>query len=234
VERLLREFGIGASVGRPTVAYKETISETIQCEGKFSRQSATGKIQFGHVILRLSPLKDGIHFKFENRISGEIIPREYIPAVEKGIREAMTSGVIGGYPMTGVKAELIGGTYNELESNELAFKVAANMAYQDGTRKAGPILLEPIMDVEVVVPETYMGAVVGDINSRRGKINGMVHRDRDEMTVIAISAPLSEMFGYANTLRNISQGRAVFTMQFSRYAPVPQEITKKMFENIII
>ncbi|MDD3732131.1 MAG: elongation factor G [candidate division Zixibacteria bacterium] len=232
VERLLREFGVGASVGRPTVAYKETITAMTACEGKFVRQSASGKGQYGHVILQLRPASENRHFQFQNKIKDEIIPREFIPAVEKGIREAMTSGVIGGYPVTGIAAELVGGSYSELESNELAYKIAANMAFQDGIRKAGPILLEPIMNIEVVVPEMYMGAVVGDINSRRGKINGMV--PRDGMTVIAVSAPLSEMFGYAGTLRNVSQGRANFTMEFARYAPVPLEITKKMFENIII
>jgi len=232
VERLLREFGVGASVGRPSVAYKETITQETRCEGKFERQSAGGKGQFGHVILQLRPTSDGRHFEFENKIVDKSFPREYIPAIEKGVSEAMTSGAIGGYPLTGVHVELIGSTYNELDSNELAYRIAANMAFQDGTRKAGPILLEPIMDVEVVVPETYMGAVVGDINTRRGKINGMV--PRADMTVIAVSVPLSEMFGYVNTLRNISQGRAVFTMQFAKYAPVPLDITRKMFENIIL
>ena len=232
IDRLLREFGVGASVGRPSVAYKETISKEVEIEGKFMRQSATGKGQFGHVRLRLRPSDGDKDFEFANKITDNTIPREYIPAIEKGVKDSMANGVIGGYHMTGIRCELFGGSFSETDSNELSYQIAAGMALQDGARKAGPILLEPIMDVEVVVPETYMGAVVGDINTRRGKINGMV--PRADMSVIAVSVPLSEMFGYANTLRNISQGRAVFTMQFARYAPVPMEITKKMFENIIL
>jgi len=232
IDRLMREFGVEASVGRPSVAYKETISKEVKIEGKFVRQSATGKGQFGHVWLRIRPADDGKDFKFENKITDNAIPREFIPAIEKGVKSSMANGVIGGYHMTGIHCELFGGSYSETDSNELSYQIAASMALQDGARKAGPILLEPIMDVEVVVPEAYMGAVVGDINTRRGKINGMV--PKADMTVIAVSVPLSEMFGYVNSLRNISQGRAVFTMQFARYAPVPVEMTKKMFENIIL
>jgi len=232
IDRLMREFGVEASVGRPSVAYKETISKEVKIEGKFVRQSATGKGQFGHVWLRIRPADDGKDFKFENKITDNAIPREFIPAIEKGVKSSMANGVIRGYHMTGIHCELFGGSYSETDSNELSYQIAASMALQDGARKAGPILLEPIMDVEVVVPEAYMGAVVGDINTRRGKINGMV--PKADMTVIAVSVPLSEMFGYVNSLRKISQGRAVFTMQFARYAPVPVEMTKKMFENIIL
>jgi elongation factor G len=229
VDRLLREFGVSASVGRPTVAYKEAITREVECEAKFVRQSG-GKGQYGHVVMTIRPTEDGSDFQFENKIIGGAIPREYIPAVEKGLREATLNGVLAGYPITGVHCQLRDGSFHEVDSSELAFKVAASMAFQDGARRAEPILLEPIMDVEAVVPEAYMGAVVGDLNSRRGKINGMV--PRGDVTVVAVSVPLSEMFGYANTLRNISQGRASFTMQFSRYMPVPQEVSKKMLENV--
>ena len=230
IDRLLREFGVGASVGKPSVAYKETITQEVESEGKFIRQSG-GKGHYGHVVLRLRPAAEGKYFQFESRLTGNVIPREYVPYVEKGVKEGMTRGVLAGYPMTGVQCELVDGSYHEVDSDETSFQVAGTLAFDDGARKAGPVLLEPIMDVEVSVPEAYMGAVVGDLNSRRGKINGMVPRG-DELTVVAVTVPLSEMFGYANTLRNISQGRAMFTMQFSRYAPVPEEVSKKMFANV--
>ncbi|HVP06955.1 MAG TPA: elongation factor G [Candidatus Acidoferrum sp.] len=229
IERLKREFNVVASVGRPSVAYKETITLEVECEGRFIRQSG-GKGQYGHVIMRIKPTTDGSEFRFVNKLVGGTIPREYIPSIERGIKEAMSNGVLGGYPLVGIQCELFDGSYHEVDSNELAFRIAGSMALQDGAHRANPILLEPIMDVEVVVPEAYMGAVVGDLNSRRGKINGMVPRGSDQ--VIAVSVPLSEMFGYANTLRNISQGRAVFTMEFSRYAPVPEEVSRKMLENV--
>ncbi len=231
VDRLMREFSVGATVGRPSVAYKETVTRTVDCEGKFVRQSG-GKGQYGHVFMRVGPTDDGTEFKFENKIVGGSIPREYIGPIEKGIKEAMQNGILAGYPVTGVHCQLLDGTYHEVDSSEMAFKIAGSIAFQDGARKAGPILLEPIMDVEVVVPEAYMGAVVGDLNSRRGKINGMV--PRNDVNVIAASVPLSEMFGYANTLRNISQGRAVFTMQFAKYSQVPSEVSKKMLESVKI
>ncbi len=231
VDRLMREFNVGASVGRPSVAYKEAITKEVECEGKFVRQSG-GKGQYGHVVMRMRPTADDTHFRFENKIVGGAVPREYIPSVEKGILSAMDSGSLAGYPVTGVHCELIDGSYHEVDSNEMAFHVAGSIAFQDGLKKAGAVLLEPIMDVEVVVPEVYTGAIVGDLNSRRGKINGMV--PRAEATVVAVSVPLSEMFGYANTLRNISQGRAVFTMQFSKYKPVPAEVSKKMLEKVRI
>jgi elongation factor G len=231
VDRLMREFGVGASVGRPTVAYKETITRAVECEGKFVRQSG-GKGQFGHVYMRMRPTTDGTEFHFENKVIGGKVPREYIPAIEKGVKEAMTNGVLAGYPLTGIHCEVYDGSYHEVDSSEMAFKIAGSMAFQDGAKKAGAIILEPIMDVEVVVPETYMGSVVGDLNSRRGKIGGMVARG--DLQVIASHVPLSEMFGYANQLRNITQGRAVFTMQFSKYSPVPQEVSKKMLEKVAL
>jgi elongation factor G len=230
IERLLREFGVGASVGRPSVAYKETITEEVESEAKFERP-AGARSQFAHVKLRLKPADVSKPLVFESTVSKEEIPREFIYYVEKGVKEALTSGAIGGYPLTGIHCELYGGSYMEMEATEVAYQVAGNMALFNGVKKAKPILLEPIMDVEVIVPEAYMGSVVGDLNTRRGKINGMV--PRNDVQVIAVSVPLSEMFGYAGNLRNITQGRANFTMQFSRYAPVPVEITKKMFENIV-
>jgi len=229
VDRLMREFGVQASVGRPTVSYKEAITREVECEGRFVRQTG-GKGQYGHVKLRLRPTKDGSHFVFENKIIGGNVPREYIPAVERGVKEAMDNGLLAGYPITGVHCEIFDGSYHEVDSNEMAFRVAGSMAFQNGARKAGMKLLEPIMDVEVVVPEAYMGSVVGDLNSRRGKINGML--PRDGVTVIAVSVPLSEMFGYVNTLRNISQGRAVYSMEFSRFAVVPEEVSKKMIDKV--
>lgn len=228
VDRLMREFSVDASVGRPSVSYKETITKSVECEGKFVRQSG-GRGQFGHVLMRIKPTVDGSEFIFENKVIGGNIPREYIQPIEKGVREALVNGILRGYPLTGIHCEIYDGSYHEVDSSEMAFKIAGSMALQDGAKKAGPIILEPIMDVEVVVPEAYMGAVVGDLNSRRGKINGMI--PRNDVNVIAVSVPLSEMFGYANTLRNISQGRAVFTMQFDRYSPVPVEVSKKMLEN---
>ncbi len=230
-DRLIREFSVGASIGRPQVAYKEAINKTVKAEGKFIRQSG-GKGHYGHVVMNVGPVASDAEFEFENKIIGGSVPKEYIPSIERGAREAMSSGVLAGYPLMGIRCELIDGSFHEVDSNEQAFRVAGFMALQDGVRRAEPVLLEPIMDVEVVVPETYVGAVVGDLNSRRGKINGMV--PRDSATVIAVTVPLSEMFGYANALRNISQGRAVFSMQFSRYLAVPDEVTQKMFENVKI
>jgi elongation factor G len=229
VDRLMREFSVGAAVGRPSVSYKEAITREVECEGKFVRQSG-GKGQYGHVLMRIRPTEDLTEFRFDNKVVGGTIPREYIPAIEKGVKEAMTNGVLAGFPLTGIHCEVYDGSYHEVDSNEMAFRVAGSMAFQDGAKRAAPVLLEPIMDVEVVVPEAYMGAVVGDLNARRGKINGMV--PRGDVTIVAVSVPLSEMFGYANTLRNISQGRAVFSMQFARYSPVPQEVSKKMLENV--
>jgi len=229
VDRLLREFHVGASVGRPMVAYKETISREVQTETRFTRQTG-GRGQYGHVVLKVRPADDGTPFRFVNSVKGGTIPKEFIPAVDQGCRGAMINGVLAGYELTGIEAELIDGSYHEVDSSDMSFRIAGSMALRDGVRKAGPVLLEPIMDVEVVVPEAYMGAVVGDLNSRRGKIRGMV--PREEVTVVAVSVPLSEMFGYANTLRNISQGRAVFSMQFAHYQQVPEEVSKKVLQGV--
>ncbi len=229
VDRLMREFGVQASVGRPSVSYKETITRAVECEGRFVRQTG-GKGQFGHVKMRLKPTEDGSHFVFVNKVIGGNVPREYIPSVERGVKEAMDNGVLAGYPITGVHCEVFDGSYHEVDSNEMAFRVAGSMAFQDGARKAGVKLLEPIMDVEVVVPEAYMGSVVGDLNSRRGKINGML--PRDGATVIAVNVPLSEMFVYVSRLCNISQGRAVYSMEFSRFSQVPEDVSKKMIDKV--
>ena len=228
-ERLLREFHVGASIGKPSVAYKETIAQEVECEAKFVKQTG-GRGHYAHVVLRLAPAPPGQSFVFENKIVGGAIPNAYIPSLRRGVQEAMSSGVLAGYPMTGIHCTVIDGSYHEVDSSEMAFRVAGYQALLDGARKASPVLLEPIMDVEVIVPEAYMGAVVGNLNTRRGKINGMV--PRGDATVISVTVPLSEMFGYANTLRNLSQGRANFTMEFARYMPVPQEVTQKMFESV--
>jgi elongation factor G len=228
VDRMKREFGVRANVGNPQVAYKETISVPVEAEGKFIRQSG-GRGQYGHVVIKLEPLAPGIGFAFETKIIGGSIPREYIPAVEKGIKEAMENGVMAGYPMVDIKAVLTDGSYHEVDSSELAFKIAGSMAFQEGAKKAKPKILEPMMDVEVVVPEEYMGDVIADLNSRRGRVLGII--PRADAQVVAARVPLAEMFGYATALRSVTQGRAVYTMQFAHYAEVPkgilEEIVKK-------
>ncbi|MFQ5606302.1 MAG: elongation factor G [Candidatus Zixiibacteriota bacterium] len=227
IDRMLREFKVQANVGKPQVAYREAITKEVEAEGRFVRQSG-GRGQFGHCVIKLRPTEDGADFVFENKIRGGDVPREYVPSIEKGIREAMQNGILAGYPLTGVHVELIDGSYHEVDSSEMAFKIAGSMAYQNGARKAGPTLLEPIMTVTVVTPETYVGNVVGDINSRRGRINGI--EAKGDVQTVTVDVPLSEMFGYATNLRNISQGRAVFSMQFSRYAELPAEFSKKIVE----
>ncbi|MCL4456404.1 MAG: elongation factor G [Nitrospirae bacterium] len=221
VDRLLREFKVGANVGRPQVAYKETIKGAAKVEGKFVRQSG-GRGQYGHVWIDVEPVERGKGFEFVNKIVGGSIPREYVPAVEKGIKEAMEGGVLAGYPIVDVKATLFDGSYHEVDSSEMAFKIAGSMALKEGVKKAQLALLEPIMAVEVVTPEEYMGDVIGDLNSRRGKIQSMEKRGTAQ--VIKSMVPLSEMFGYATDLRSKTQGRANYTMQFSHYEDVPKNI----------
>ena len=218
VDRLAREFHVAANVSRPQVAYKEAIRRVMAGEGKFVRQSG-GRGQYGHVKIRLEPLKRGEGFTFENAIVGGVVPREYISAVQSGIVEAMQHGIIAGYPVVDVKATLYDGSYHEVDSSELAFKIAASMAFKEAAKKAEPAILEPIMSVEVVVPEEYMGDVIGDLNARRGKIRGM--EDRAGAKVVLAYVPLAEMFGYATDLRSRTQGRATFTMQFAFYDEVP-------------
>ena len=228
IDRMIREFRVQANIGRPSVAYKETITKAVEAEGKFIKQSG-GKGQYGHVWLKVEPTTNGASFKFENKIIGAAIPKEYIPSIERGIKEAMSNGAVAGYPLTGLKVTLFDGSYHDVDSSEIAFKVAASMALQEAVRKARPVILEPVMDVEVVCPEMYMGNVVGDLNLRRGKISGMV--PRSNVQVISAVVPLAEMFGYATALRNISQGRGSYTMQFARYAPLPKEVATKLFSN---
>jgi elongation factor G len=229
VDRLLREFKVEANVGKPQVAYRETIRRAAKIEGKFIRQSG-GRGQYGHVWLELEPLSPGTGFQFENKIIGGAIPREYIPAVEAGIKDAMLTGVLAGYPMVDIKVSLFDGSYHEVDSSEMAFRIAGSMAFKDGSRKASPVLLEPVMKVEIVTPEEYMGDIMGDFNSRRGRIEGM--ESRAGAQVIRGHVPLCEMFGYATTIRSISQGRAVYVMHFSHYDEVPRQIAETIIEKV--
>jgi elongation factor G len=220
VDRLRREFGVDANIGRPQVAYRETIRQAVKnVEGKFVRQTG-GRGQYGHVIINVQPAGTGAGFVFDNKIVGGSIPREYVNAVEQGIREALDTGILAGYPVIDVKVELIDGSYHDVDSSEMAFKIAGSMAIKEGVRRASPVLLEPIMDVEVVTPADYMGDIIGDLSSRRGKVGGMT--ERAGARVIGASVPLGEMFGYSTTLRSMSQGRAVYTMQFAHYDEVPK------------
>ncbi len=220
VDRMKREFKVGANVGRPQVAYRETIRKRVEnVEGKFIRQTG-GRGQYGHVVINVDRAQPGEGFVFEDNIVGGVIPREYIGPVEQGIKEALENGVLAGYPMVDVRVELIDGSYHDVDSSEMAFKIAGSMAVKEAAREASPVLLEPIMDVEVVTPSDYMGDVIGDLSARRGKIGGMTQRG--EAQVVAASVPLSEMFGYSTTLRSMSQGRAVYSMQFSHYQEVPK------------
>jgi elongation factor G len=225
VDRLLREFKVDANVGRPQVAYKETIRKSVEQETKFVRQTG-GRGQYGHVVLRLDPLPAGTGFQFADETKGGVVPREYIPAVEKGAREALEGGVMAGYPMVDVKVALTFGSSHDVDSSEMAFKIAASMALKDGAKKASPVLLEPVMAVEVVVPEDFMGDVIGNLSSRRGQIQGM--DDRAGAKIVTAKVPLKEMFGYATDLRSMTQGRANYTMQFSHYEPVPQAVSEEI------
>jgi len=221
VDRMKREFNVEANVGKPQVAYRETIRGTVESEGKFIRQSG-GRGQYGHVWLKIEPNESGKGNEFINGVVGGSVPREYVPAVDKGIREAEETGVIAGYPVVDVKVTLFDGSYHDVDSNEMAFKIAGSMGFKDGFRRARPVLLEPIMKVEVVTPEEYSGDVIGDLNRRRGQITGMDESPAGK--AITADVPLSEMFGYATTVRSMSQGRATFTMEFSKYIEVPPNI----------
>ncbi|WP_200791937.1 elongation factor G [Caloranaerobacter azorensis] len=228
VDRLLREFKVEANVGKPQVAYKETITKAVDVEGKFVRQSG-GRGQYGHVKIKMEPKERGTGYEFVNQIVGGVIPKEYIPAVDAGIQEAMLNGVLGGYPVLDVKVTLYDGSYHEVDSSEMAFKIAGSMAFKEGMKKGNPVLLEPIMKVEVVVPEEYMGDVMGDINSRRGRVEGM--ESRSGAQVIRGYVPLAEMFGYATDLRSKTQGRGTYVMQFSHYEPAPSSVAEKVLGN---
>jgi elongation factor G len=225
VDRLVREFKVQANVGKPEVAYRETIRATGEAEGKYIKQSG-GRGQYGHVVLRVEPSEPGVGLEFVNKIVGGIIPREYIPAVEKGVRERMESGVVAGYAMRDVRVTLFDGSFHEVDSSEMGFKIAASMAFEGACRKANPILLEPVMKVEVLVPQDFMGDVIGDLNSRRGKVQGIKARVGSQ--AVEAMVPLGEMFGYATSLRSKTQGRATYSMEFAEYEPVPKQLADQI------
>lgn len=227
VDRMKREFNVQANVGRPQVAYRETIKKAAQAESKYIRQTG-GRGQYGHVIINVEPQEPGKGYEFVNKIVGGVIPREYIPAVDKGIKEAMTSGTLAGYPVVDFKVELIDGSFHEVDSSEMAFKIAGSIAFKDACKKANPVILEPIMKTEVIVPEEYMGDVIGDLNSRRGKISSM--DSRNKIQHIKCTVPLAEMFGYSTSLRSLTQGRGNYSMEPSHYEEVPKQIADKILE----
>jgi elongation factor G len=229
IDRMKREFRVEANIGKPQVAYKETIRKKVTSEGKFVRQTG-GRGQFGHVWIEVEPNEKGKGFEFENAIIGGVVPREYIRPVEQGIAEAMRNGVLAGYPMEDVKVKLYDGSFHPVDSSEMAFKVAGSMAFKDAARKADPVILEPIMEVEVVTPEEYMGDVMGDLNSRRGRISGMT--PRKDAQVIKAAVPLSEMFGYSTVLRSMTQGRAIYSMEIAFYDETPKSVSDQIIEKI--
>jgi elongation factor G len=227
VDRMKREFNVEANVGAPQVAYRETIRKTVEQEGKFIRQSG-GRGQYGHVWLRIEPQEIGAGYEFVNEIVGGVVPKEFIPAVDKGIQEQLKSGILSGYPVLDVKVSLFDGSYHDVDSNEIAFKIAGSMCFREGARKADPVLLEPIMKVEITTPEDYMGDVVGDINRRRGIIQGM--EDTPTGKTLSCEVPLAEMFGYATDLRSATQGRATYSMQFEKYNEAPANIAEAIIK----
>ena len=226
VDRMKREFGVEANVGKPQVAYRETIRKTCdEVEGKFVKQSG-GRGQYGHVVLKLEPQEPGKGYEFVDAIKGGVVPREFIPAVDKGVRETLNAGVLAGYPVVDVKVTLFFGSYHDVDSNENAFKMAGSMAFKDGMRRADPVLLEPMMQVEVETPEDFTGNVMGDLSSRRGMVQGMEDIAGGGGKVVRAEVPLAEMFGYSTSLRSLTQGRATYTMEFKRYAEVPRAIAQ--------
>ncbi|KAB2907795.1 MAG: elongation factor G [Ignavibacteriales bacterium] len=227
VDRLKREFKVDANVGKPQVAYRETITETVEAEGRFVKQSG-GRGKFGHVWLEVGPNEPGKGYEFINGIVGGVVPKEYVPAVSQGVQEAMRNGIVAGYPMVDIKVRLFDGSYHDVDSDEISFKVAGSMGFQNAAKKAKPVILEPIVSVEVISPEEYLGDVMGDLNSRRGRIEGFT--SRKDAQVIKAKVPLAEMFGYATILRSMTQGRAIYTMQFSHYADVPKSIAEEISE----
>ena len=229
VDRMMREFSVEANVGKPQVAYRETIRKHAEAEGKYIRQTG-GRGQYGHVKIRLEPQQPGAGYEFVNDIVGGVVPKEYIKPVDQGIREAMEGGVLAGYEMVDVRAILYDGSYHEVDSNEMAFKIAGSMAFKEAARKASPVLLEPVMSVEVVVPEEYMGDIIGDLNSRRGRIEGMEHRAGSQ--VIKAIVPLAEMFGYATHMRSSTQGRATYSMHFARYEEAPRSVAEEIIARV--
>ncbi len=227
VDRLKREFNVSANVGPPQVAYKECITASAEQDTKFAKQSG-GRGQYGHVVISVEPNEPGQGYTFVNKIVGGAIPKEYIPAVDKGIQESLKNGPLAGYPIEDIKVTLTYGSYHDVDSNEMAFKIAGSMAIKDAVKKAKPKLMEPIMSLEVVMPEDYLGTVMGDATKRRGTVGGF--NPRNNAQVLTADIPLSEMFGYATDLRSITQGRAVFTMQFNNYATVPNSIQEQIME----
>jgi elongation factor G len=229
VDRMLREFRVQANVGAPRVAYRESITRAVpEINYKYAKQSG-GRGMYGHVVLSMVPGERSSGVQFENKIVGGTVPREYIPAVEKGVKEAAENGVLAGYPVTDLKVTLFDGSFHEVDSNEMAFKMAASMAFKEGVQRGGPVLLEPMMKVEVVVPEEFLGDVMGQINSRRGNILGVEVRPGNAQAIRA-TVPLAEMFGYATQLRSVTQGRGVFSMEFDHYAPTPQSVAAEILK----
>jgi elongation factor G len=226
VDRMLREFKVSANVGKPQVAYRETITQLARAEGRFIRQTG-GRGQYGHVWLEIEPLEKGKGFEFEDRLAGGVIPKEFVPAVEKGVMEAMESGVLAGYPLVDLRVALVDGSYHDEDSSEMAFKIAGSMALRDGVQQAGPVLLEPVMSVEVVVPEEFTGDVIGNLNARGAQIESMELR-ADGVQAVRAHVPLAEMFGYATDLRSMTQGRGTFTMEFDHYDEVSPEVTERI------
>ncbi len=230
VDRLKREFKVGVNVGQPQVAYKESIKSAVKQEAKFVRQTG-GHGQYGHVWLEIEPLENNKGFEFVDKIVGGVIPKEFISSVEAGVKEAMETGILAGYPVVDVRVTLFDGSYHEVDSSDMAFKIAGSMAFKEGAKKAKPYLLEPVMDVEVSAPEQYLGDVMGDINSRRGKIKSM--EEKGQLKIIKADIPLGEMFGYATSLRSVTQGRGTYTMQFAHYEEVPKSIAEKIIKKEI-
>jgi len=228
IDRMLREFKVGARVGKPRVAYRETITRPVRAEGRFVRQTG-GSGQYGHVVVEFEPLPGDSpeNFVFENKIIGGTIPKEYIQPVRRGIEEAMSGGVLAGYPVTRLKATLVDGSYHEVDSSEMAFKIAGSLALKEGVQRGGPILLEPVMRVEVVAPSEFTGDIIGDLSARRGNITNTEPRGNGFTSIKAL-VPIGEMFGYATVIRNQTQGRGNFTMEFAHYAPTPQQITDEI------
>jgi elongation factor G len=230
VDRMLREFRVDANVGKPQVAYRETIKKPVQkIEERYIRQTG-GRGQYGHVVLNLEPTGPGGGYEFVDKITGGVIPKEYIPSVDAGIQDAMQSGVLAGYPVVDIRATLTYGSYHDVDSSEMAFKIAGSMCFKKAAKLAQPVLLEPIMAVEVVTPDDYMGDVIGDLNSRRGRMEGMEQRGTSQ--VIRAQVPLAEMFGYATDLRSRTQGRATFTMQFHAYQEVPESVAREIVARV--
>ncbi|MCG9126415.1 elongation factor G [Candidatus Poribacteria bacterium] len=230
VDRLVREFNVSANVGSPEVAYRETLVKTVKAEGRFVRQSG-GKGQFGHVVIEVTPLEKGSGFEFIDETKGGVIPKEYIPAVEKGIQNAMNTGTLAGYPVVDVGIRLLDGSFHQVDSSEMAFSIAGSMAFREAAKKAGSVLLEPVMAVEVIVPDEYLGKVIGDLNSRRAHIKDTVAHVKSRIQVIEVEVPLSEMFGYVKSLRSLTQGRANYTMEFAHYREVPTSVSETLISN---